>query len=281
MLLSGREDEHGGSMAKAQRAWRTERDPRRAYALLSNKQQRTTLEGRVLHTLCSVRATAYQEAVDRLPPASRQLYVHAYQSWLWNRVVSRRLAVHGLRLRSGDLVLATGDEPEPEPAAAEDDAPPAVDDEAPTPAPALPGGPPDVRALTEAELAQHTIHELVLPLPGWAVRYPDNETADWYRELLEADGVDLSREHCDSLRQYSLAGAYRRVLARPDVGRWRIARYADPAVDLVASDVDALMGRTPPADDPSGPYRALLLQFTLPASCYATMALREITGMES
>ena len=33
------------------------------------------------------------------------MYVHSYQSYLWNRVVSRRIREYGLQLVAGDLVL--------------------------------------------------------------------------------------------------------------------------------------------------------------------------------
>lgn len=33
------------------------------------------------------------------------MYVHAYQSYVWNMVVSRRLQEHGLSIAVGDLVF--------------------------------------------------------------------------------------------------------------------------------------------------------------------------------
>ena len=305
LLLSGQE-EGTGSMAEAQRAWRADRDPRRALSCLSGKQQRTSIEGRVLYTLSTVRATAYQEAVDRLPAGTRQLYVHAYQSWLWNQVVSRRLAEHGLKLRPGDLVLADGqrgsaadtdltsDDPsaagsdlaeqaaEPSEAqaeSAESDA--AAKDGAPSGRSAFLPRLPEVRVLTEADLDSYSIYDLVLPLPGWAVKYPENEMAQWYTELLAADDVKFSRELSDSMPQYSMAGAYRAVMARPGAVTWRLLHYSDTNADLIPSDLDRLRGLPPPADEPGAPFRALVLQFTLTSSSYATMALREITGTDS
>jgi len=283
MLLGGRADENRGSLAKAQEAWQRDRDPKRAYALLSGRQQRTTIEGRVLHTLCSVRATAYQEAIDRLPSNTRQLYVHAYQSWLWNRLVSRRVTAHGLALLPGDLVLVgdgAADAAEAGDADVDAEAP-LVEEEVTAESKSPLGKLPEVRALTEAELSQHTITDLVLPLPGWAVRLPDNPMADWYAELLAADSIELSRAYCDTMPQYSLAGAYRRVLARPTDVSWRIAHYDNPAVELIRSDWDQLHGKAPAEERERGAFRALVLQFQLPTSCYATMALRELTGMDS
>lgn len=34
----------------------------------------------------------------------RTLYLHSLQSYLWNRIVSRRIIEHGLKVRKGDIV---------------------------------------------------------------------------------------------------------------------------------------------------------------------------------
>jgi len=44
--------------------------------------------------------------------------------------------------------------------------------------------------LTEDNIGEFQITDLVLPLPGYDVQYPNNETASWYRELLAADGFE-------------------------------------------------------------------------------------------
>lgn len=46
----------------------------------------------------------------RIPHNLRAMYVHAYQSWLWNAAASARVAAHGLTQPvAGDLVLPIGD----------------------------------------------------------------------------------------------------------------------------------------------------------------------------
>ena len=44
--------------------------------------------------------------------------------------------------------------------------------------------------ITEDNISEFQITDVVLPLPGYDVRYPDNETASWYHELLAADGFE-------------------------------------------------------------------------------------------
>ena len=44
-------------------------------------------------------------ALEEIPRQQRLLYCHAYQSYLWNKVVSRRIRKYGLAVLVGDLVL--------------------------------------------------------------------------------------------------------------------------------------------------------------------------------
>ena len=43
-------------------------------------------------------------ALDEIPRKQRLLYCHAYQSYLWNKVVSRRIRTYGMKVLKGDLV---------------------------------------------------------------------------------------------------------------------------------------------------------------------------------
>nr|XP_032511317.1 multisubstrate pseudouridine synthase 7-like [Danaus plexippus plexippus] len=56
---------------------------------------------------------------------------------------------------------------------------------------------------------------------------------------------------------------------------WRCVRYDRPTDDLVLSDADLIDGVNITHNE-DGKYKALLLTMTLPTSCYATMALREL-----
>lgn len=48
---------------------------------------------------------AYLFLAAQIPKNTRLMYVHSYQSYVWNRVVSRRIRECGLQLIAGDLVL--------------------------------------------------------------------------------------------------------------------------------------------------------------------------------
>lgn len=84
----------------------------------------------------------------------------------------------------------------------------------------------EVHVVTAAEAAAGTfsIDDVVLPLPGHAVRLPGHATADVYRSLATADGVslDTSPHGAQDFSMAALPGAYRHVIYRPadlEVGR--------------------------------------------------------------
>lgn len=69
---------------------------------------------------------------------------------------------------------------------------------------------------------------------------------------------------------------YRKLLVKPSLMSWRWLRYNDVKQPLVVTDKEALSGALEPESVPDGKYLALQLEFTLPTSTYATMALREV-----
>ncbi len=162
---------------------------------------------------------AAQEALIRLPPASRSLYVQAYQSVVWNTLVSERLRVHGDRVVAGDLVLVGGGDAariegggEEEAEAAEAEAEGAAGQRraaeegggggasraaggaegAGAAAPPSPSVLPEVRRLTDEDVATgaYALTDVVMPLPGFAVTYPGHSCgAAAAGALLAADGL--------------------------------------------------------------------------------------------
>ena len=45
--------------------------------------------------------------------------------------------------------------------------------------------------VTEENMNNYTIFDVVLPLPGAEAMYPNNVCGEWYKELLEKDGIKL------------------------------------------------------------------------------------------
>ncbi|XP_059049806.1 pseudouridylate synthase 7 homolog isoform X2 [Achroia grisella] len=231
---------------------------------------------------------------------TRLLYVHSYQSLVWNLAVSERLRLFGLQPAEGDLVpvdtthddlgevldaeedLGIESQPEdgdedvkPEDAAESTTSEEKLTDNKDTENPKI-----AVKVLTEEDIksGKYTIFDVIMPLPGSNIEYPPN-MKEYYVELLKKDG--LTTEMKAKIKVFSVSGAYRRILAKVAGFEWKTVRYSDPTGDLLLSDRDLLQGRTDTADTPDGEYKALLLSFSLPSSCYATMALRELLKVDT
>ena len=95
---------------------------------LSLLDRRDRLEQTVLVALKANRKD-YQSAFAAISKNTRYIYIHAYQSFLWNRAVSQRLKTCGREVLVGDLVVEKGAELEEEQLNSESDEAP-VDEKA-------------------------------------------------------------------------------------------------------------------------------------------------------
>jgi tRNA pseudouridine13 synthase len=82
-------------------------------------------------------------------------------------------------------------------------------------------------------------------------------------------------------REYTLSGSYRKILHLPKEMSWSLLSYTDPDVSLAQADEDKLLGFDPPAFIEDGKFTALQIHLVLGTAVYATMALREITKMDT
>lgn len=62
---------------------------------------------------------------------------------------------------------------------------------------------------------------------------------------------------------------------------WSTLRYTDPDIALAQSDEDKILGLDPPVIEEHGRFMALQIQLQLGTAAYATMAIREITKMDT
>ncbi|XP_023944942.2 pseudouridylate synthase 7 homolog [Bicyclus anynana] len=238
-------------------------------------------------------------AMDQVARNARLLYVHSYQSLIWNRVASERLKRFARQPAPGDLVpLADveddslqedSDDEENQSNADQNDAEkkttedkPDTDkkevkatDKRPKSKTMIP-----VKVLTQEDCdsGRYSIFDVVLPLPGYSVQYPPN-MEDYYKQLLTKDELKLDMKH--KYKSYSMCGGYRHIAARPADMQWRSVRYSEPFADLLLSDVDELEGRTTTGIRQDGEYKAVLLTMSLRPSSYATMALRELLKVDT
>jgi tRNA pseudouridine13 synthase len=179
---------------------------------------------------------------------------------IWNLVASKRIEKFGLQVVEGDLVLLEDCNDE----AVCDDSEEDTSDRKRT----------KVKALTSDECSNYTIYDVVLPLPGYDIEYPEN-LKDFYKETLEKYGLTLEMTK-QSVQTYTLSGTYRKLLERVQDLSWKIMHYNDPHYNLIRSDLEELKGLDEPEDVKDGTYKALVLEFCLNSSSYATMVLREI-----
>ncbi|XP_049840463.1 uncharacterized protein LOC126285200 [Schistocerca gregaria] len=275
LILKPRDGEPLRFLAEARKVWWETRDPAKAIKILRNKDK--MIEGKLLLGLSRHGPKNYLNALDNIPRGTRLMYLHSYQSLIWNKVVSRRMQKFGLQPIAGDLVLQGEERAEPvellevgdHDATANQQTSDTADDNASN------RQKPSVRILSESDVKDFTIYDIVLPLPGHDVVYPQNETKEWFEELLQADGLSPAKLK-QSVRAYSVGGAYRHIAVRPTNVSWKIMHYSDPQTTLVLSDLEEMQKVTPPEDEKDGVYKALILDFCLPSSTYATMAVREV-----
>lgn len=134
----------------------------------------------------------------KVPRNVRLMYIHAYQSLIWNEMVSRRIATHGLKLCEGDLVLvdetATEEIIDDEVEDDDDKKDEILDNDNTQETTNTSRFQGMVKALTKTDIEsnKYTIFDMVLPLPGHDITYPSNECAQWYEERLKQD--ELSSE---------------------------------------------------------------------------------------
>lgn len=171
--------------------------------------ERSVLEGL---DLCGV--NSFFNTIQRLPRNMRLMYVHAYQSYVWNHMVSVRLSeLDANNLVVGDLVLKRGAKATLDDDAATEDIGAmrvmATDNASTTSSTTANEekrsdvGVSDhsnssalkqmlanrVHIITADDIKskRYSITDLVLPLPGHSVTYPNNIMAQRYKEFMSKD----------------------------------------------------------------------------------------------
>ncbi|XP_037398931.1 pseudouridylate synthase 7 homolog isoform X3 [Pygocentrus nattereri] len=243
LILKPRPGAEKGYLVKCREEWAQTQDPEAALKKLPVKR---CVEGQLLRGLSMYGKKNIITAFGLIPRNNRLMYIHSYQSFVWNTMVSRRVEAYGLKAVEGDLVLRGG----------------------------------TAHVLTAEEAEKQSIHDVVMPLPGFDVIYPTHEVGKGYRDLLTVDNLDIDNLR-HKVRDYSLAGAYRRILIRPSDVSWEVIQYDDPKVPLIYTDVEKLENKSLPVYLKEGKYRALKMEFSLPPSTYATMAIREVLKMDT
>ncbi|XP_008256558.2 pseudouridylate synthase 7 homolog isoform X3 [Oryctolagus cuniculus] len=243
LILKPRSGAEKGYLVKCREEWAKTKDPAAALRKLPVKR---CVEGQLLRGLSKYGMKNIVSAFGIIPRNNRLMYIHSYQSYVWNNMVSKRIEDYGLKPVPGDLVLKGA----------------------------------TATYIEEDDVHNYSIHDVVMPLPGFDVIYPKHKISEAYREMLTADNLDIDNMR-HKIRDYSLSGAYRKIIIRPQNVSWEVVTYDDPKIPLFNTDVDNLEGKPPPVFASEGKYRALKMDFSLPPSTYATMAIREVLKMDT
>jgi tRNA pseudouridine13 synthase len=288
--------------AKALHIWRTTGKGPAALDILPRK---FTAERNIIQHLSSRnsrtgqhdRTTDWQGALMTIPRNLRLMYVHAYQSLVWNVVAGQRWKTYGNTVVAGDLVLVHEHAP-PEsinvpqqargidtngeivinPTGTENANHSALDFERARPLSA-----------EEAASGKFSVWDVVLPQPGFDVEYPANEIGEFYTQFMgsEAGGGLDPQNMRRGWREVSLSGGYRKFLAKP-LGElaYKVHEYVKPDEQFVRTDLQRIKEGTEEGTEENGMEDgeeeegekkiATVLTLRLASSQYATMALREL-----
>lgn len=210
--------------------------------------------------------TDYLGAVQSIPRNLRLMYVHAYQSLVWNFALGERWQLFGDKVVEGDLVLVKEhrlDEPKPydHTDTVDEDGEPVIVPQTDDRATAVDDMFERARTLTaeEASSGKYTLSDIVLPLPGFDVLYPANAMTDFYKDFMGSDRrggggknsegdkagggldpFDMRRKQKD----LSLSGSYRKIVAKiGDAYEVQVRAYQDENEQFVETDLDKIKGR--------------------------------------
>ncbi|BDD57494.1 hypothetical protein MPDQ_000249 [Monascus purpureus] len=243
----------------------------------------------------------YLGALQAVPRNLRLMYVHAYQSLVWNSAVSERWRLYGDKVVEGDLVIINEHkekEQDPDNATSDQttidaDGEVIILPQANDSAVAADDIFTRARALTAAEAAsgKYTIFDIVLPLPGFDILYPANKMMEFYKQFMgnaeggALDPFDMRRKW----RDISLSGSYRKLLSRMGGDySFDVKLYSQDDEKFVHTDLEVLQSASENENGPNTEAAAensadnkdkklaVILKFQLGSSQYATMALREL-----
>lgn len=200
-------------------------NPESALAIMP---RRFTAEMNIIEHL-SKNARNFVGAILKIPRGMRNLYLHAYQSFVWNHVASYRWEKYGSKVIPGDLVLVPTED-----TAGEDQ-----EDESQFQR---------ARALSEEEAAsgKYSVFDIVLPGPGFDVEYPKNDIGQYYIDFMkkpENGGLDPFKMR-RSVKDFSISGTYRHLLGRfKGEPTWEVRTYVDDNEQMSPTDLDRILLR--------------------------------------
>lgn len=255
------------------------------------------------------RPGAYEEAIGAISKGTRLMYVHAYQSLLWNKAVSERVRM-GYEVLEGDLVLnhhLDGVDPSSNEVVLDDSGDGDKSEERQEKGGAAVAKSNEdgvnvqrkevfftnvVHVVTADDIAskRFSMRDVLMPVVGSMVQFPTHKVGKFYLDMLEADGLTIDT-FSSGASQYRMSGVYRKVLQYPEDFQYSIKPYTHQDEEIVETEFHQKKDKeskpkvimyskaasTASLSEGEAKRRALYLEFTLTSGSYATMMIREIT----
>ena len=236
-----------------------EKDYRKALEIIENDRFMIS-EKFVLQSLIKY-PDDYKNAFEKISKNIRLIYLHAYQSYIWNIIASERIRKFGNQLIEGDLVyenntsssniqvandLLMEDTIDMEvdlPAETEKEEIPITEDH-PTNLLGEEDGP-QVHVITAQDIQEgrYSMKDVILPLVGFDIQLPSNSLGNDYLELLGKDRLTL-----DSFKKcpinYRLKGNYRKLLEYAKNVEWELKEYFDDNEELNSTELAQFIQQT-------------------------------------
>ena len=169
---------------KSREVWKCEKDAGKALELFPKfcTAERAILQAFLKHG----DKLNYLVAMQSIPKTLRLMYVHAYQSRVWNEMASLRIKRNGLTVTVGDLVMKKDGQ---------------------------------VVVVTKENIGDYAVYDIVLPMPGYSILYPENESRQDYVQFMALEGLDPFNME-SKVHETNLPGAYRKLVCIPDDLSW-------------------------------------------------------------
>lgn len=191
MILKPRECEQDKRLAEARQIYNKTGDPKAAYKKLDRTDK---IEAKILWALHLHGNNNPQAVLSAVSRNTILMYLHAYQSFVWNQVVSKRISEYGMKPIIGDLVYENPKIEEIIESSCLDK--PESLEECDTMETETQHNLPKVKILKEDDLNKFSLEQVIMPQPGWKVVYPPYALS-WYKEFLGEDGLttDLKQKN--------------------------------------------------------------------------------------
>ncbi|CAI5703258.1 unnamed protein product [Peronospora effusa] len=202
-LILAVKDEDFDATGRAKRLYLESGDVEAALRVLPHGM---SIEHQVLQGLKRHGSDAFEQAVGAVAFSRRVMYMHAYQSFLFNQMASFRLRHYGTKVVEGDLIQCDSQNGRAVKAVTADEAN-------------------ELNNTTKQALGL-----VLLPLAGTNVLFPSNATKDACTKIMEQDGTKKAL-----LESGTLKGAYRSLIAYPHDLEWAWQQDQDESLSLQLS----------------------------------------------